>query len=83
MLLTCLPTAASVTNSSAPIAAFDRPCATSASTSRSRADSRSSGFPDRRSSRPTTSGSSTVPPARTARNAATKSATSATRSLSR
>ena len=68
----------------AAIAALERPSAISASTSRSRGVSRSSGSSRWRAMiAATTSGSSTVPPAATRRTPSTNSATSATRSLSR
>ena len=74
MLLVCLATAFSVTKSAAAMAAFERPSAISASTSRSRGVSRSSGSSRWRAIRAaTTSGSSTVPPAATRRTASTNS----------
>jgi hypothetical protein len=81
MLATCFSTTFGVMNSAAAIAAFERPCATRASTSFSLGVSAGSRW--RRSRTDTTSGSSTVPPAATRSSASTKSPTSATRSLSR
>ena len=84
MFETCFSTAPSVTTSSSAMATFERPSAISASTSRSRGVSSSSGPSSRwPSSWETASGSSAVPPSATRRTASTKSRTSATRSLSR
>ncbi len=85
MLLVCLPTAFSETNSRAAIAAFDRPSAIRVSTSVSRGVSRAIGeaWPAPLTSAATTSGSRTVPPPATWRTAPTKPSTSATRSFSR
>ena len=69
MLVTCFSTARSVTTSASAIAWFERPSAISASTSRSRGVSASSGSSRRRrpSSCATTSGSSAEPPSPTRR----------------
>ena len=69
MLLTCFSTALSLTTRARAIAGLLRPSAISASTSRSRGVSRSSGSRrrERASSCATTSGSSAVPPAPTRR----------------
>ena len=84
MLAMCFSTALSVSTSASAMPAFERPSAISASTSRSRGVSASTGLARRRpSSCATTSGSSAVPPAATRRTASTNSATSSTRSLSR
>ncbi len=80
----CLATALSLMTRCSAMPALERPSAMDASTSRSRAVSRSSGSLCRRvSSWETTCGSSAVPPAATRRTASMNSATSATRCLSR
>jgi hypothetical protein len=85
MLATCFSTVPPVTTSASAMPAFERPSAISASTWRSRAVSaaRPSARRLARSSWPTTSGSSAVPPAATRSSASANSATSATRSFSR
>ncbi|RKE17299.1 2-polyprenyl-6-methoxyphenol hydroxylase-like FAD-dependent oxidoreductase [Streptomyces sp. TLI_171] len=84
MLLMCFATALSLTTSACAMPALERPSAIRPSTSRSRGVSRASGSLSRRSSNcATTCGSRAVPPSATRRTAATNSATSATRCLSR
>ena len=81
----CLLTDFSVMNSRCAIATLERPSAISASTSRSLGVSRVTGSARERRviSLPTTSGSSTVPPAATVRMAAVNASSLNTRSLSR
>ena len=85
MLVTCFSTAGGPTCMRSAMPRLERPSTISASTSRSRGVSRSSGFARRwrPSIRATTSGSSAVPPAATLRTAARKSSRSAIRCLSR
>ena len=85
MLVLCLLTAFSVTNSRWAMALLDRPSAISSSTSRSRPDRRASGSSRARRPRSfaTTSLSMTVPPADTVRTASTNWSSLNTRSLSR
>ena len=83
----CRSTARTVSTSRAAIAALLRPLAISASTSRSRGDSRASGESTPAARAPsmasTTSGSMVEPPAATVRTAVTSCSGAATLSLSR